>query len=49
MTVTPNEIETMKPVIDKAFGRVLTYGLRVGYYVFMVSEKEDFDEHCTKR
>ncbi|MEC5425252.1 hypothetical protein QGM71_17340 [Virgibacillus sp. C22-A2] len=40
MTITPNEIETMKEDIDKAFGNVLTFGLGLGYYAYMVSEKE---------
>lgn len=40
MTVTPNEIETMKDPIEAAHGKVLTLGLGLGYYAFMVSEKE---------
>ncbi len=28
MTITPNEIETMKEPVDQAFGNVLTFGLR---------------------
>lgn len=40
MTITPNEIETMKQPIQEAFGSVLTLGLGLGYYAFMVSEKE---------
>jgi len=43
MTVTPNEIETMKEPIEQAFGNVLTYGLGLGYYAYMVSEKENVD------
>lgn len=39
MTITPNEIETMKEAVDKAFGNVLTFGLGLGYYAYMVSEK----------
>lgn len=41
MTITPNEIETMKEPIEQAFGNVLTYGLGLGYYAYMVSEKEN--------
>lgn len=41
MLITPNEIETMKEAVDEAEGRVLTYGLGLGYYAYMVSEKED--------
>lgn len=40
MTITPNEIETMKEPIQKSSGHVLTYGLGLGYYAYMVSEKE---------
>lgn len=43
MTITPNEIETMKEAVDKAFGNVLAFGLGLGYYAYMVSEKEDVD------
>ena len=39
MTVTPNEIITMRPAIAVARGRVLVYGLGLGYYAFMVSQK----------
>ena len=40
MLITPNEIETMKSPIEKAFGDVATYGLGLGYFAFMASEKE---------
>lgn len=40
MTVTPNEIETMKEAVDQAFGNVLAFGLGLGYYAYMISEKE---------
>ena len=43
MTITPNEIETMKEPVDGAFGHVLTYGLGLGYYAYMVSEKENVE------
>ena len=43
MTITPNEIETMKEPVDGAFGNVLTYGLGLGYYAYMVSEKENVE------
>lgn len=43
MTVTPNEIETMKQPVEAAFGRVLTFGLGLGYYAYMVSEKDTVD------
>lgn len=40
MSITPNEIETMVQGIERANGKVLTYGLGLGYYAFMVSEKQ---------
>ena len=43
MTITPNEIETMKEAVEKAFGDVLTFGLGLGYYAYMVSEKDNVD------
>jgi hypothetical protein len=43
MSVTPNEIETMKPAIAQASGRVLTCGLGLGYYAYMVAEKPSVD------
>ncbi|WP_404330840.1 hypothetical protein [Mesobacillus maritimus] len=43
MTITPNEIETMKEPVEQAFGHVLTYGLGLGYYAYMVSEKANVE------
>ena len=43
MTVTPNEVETMRVPIAKSGGRVLTLGLGLGYYAFHVTEKEDVE------
>ena len=43
MTITPNEIETMKEPVDQAFGNVLTFGLGLGYYAYMVSEKNNVE------
>lgn len=40
MTITPNEIETMQPVVDVVEGKVITFGLGLGYFTYMVSEKE---------
>ncbi|MBQ2954207.1 MAG: hypothetical protein IJE07_11815 [Clostridia bacterium] len=34
MTVTPNEINTIQPVVRQSRGKVLTYGLGLGYYAF---------------
>ncbi|MFD2702654.1 hypothetical protein ACFSVM_19565 [Paenibacillus shunpengii] len=41
MTITPNEIETMKEPVEAAFGHVLTFGLGLGYYAYMVSIKDN--------
>lgn len=43
MTITPNEIETMREPVDQAFGHVLTFGLGLGYFAYMVSEKENVE------
>lgn len=43
MTITPNEINTMKESINKAHGKVLTFGLGLGYYQYMVSLKDDVE------
>ena len=40
MLITPNEIHTMRAPISGAHGKVLTYGLGLGYFAYMVSEKE---------
>ncbi len=34
MTVTPNEINTIQPAVARSHGKVLTYGLGLGYYAF---------------
>ena len=39
MSLNPNEIETMKPYINKARGNVLVLGLGMGYVPFMLSLK----------
>lgn len=39
MTVTPNEVNTMHKEIGRASGDVLTLGLGLGYYAYMVSLK----------
>lgn len=41
MNISPNEINTMQPSIDEAYGNVLVFGLGLGYYAFMVSLKKD--------
>lgn len=41
MSVTPNEINTMKKPVEEAFGNVCTIGLGLGYYTYMVSLKDN--------
>ena len=41
MTVTPNEISTIQPAVEKSRAKVLTYGLGLGYYAFHCLLKED--------
>ena len=41
MAIKPNEIETMKPHIEKMSGDVCVFGLGIGYFAYMVSEKKD--------
>ena len=43
MTITPNEVETMKEPIAKCHGRVLTLGLGLGYFAFHASEKAEVE------
>ena len=44
MTLTPVDMDTCTDAIAAAHGRVLTYGLGLGYYAYTVSEKEDVEE-----
>ncbi len=41
MSISPNEINTMKKDIEDAFGNVLTLGLGMGYYAYMVALKKE--------
>ncbi len=41
MTVTPNEIETMNSAVAAASGRVLTFGLGLGYFIWQAAEKAE--------
>ncbi len=41
MTLLPNEINSQKRYVKEAFGKVLTYGLGLGYYIFSVALKDD--------
>ena len=46
MSLNPNEIETMKPFINKAKGNVLVLGLGLGYVPYMMSLKDNV-KHIT--
>lgn len=46
MAIKPNEIETMQPVVDLVEGRVVTFGLGLGYFTYMASLKEEV-KHIT--
>lgn len=41
MSVTPNEIITMKEPVARSRGRVLTFGLGLGYFAYMAAMKEE--------
>lgn len=43
MLITPNEINTMKAPIAAAKGRVLTFGLGLGYYAFHATQKPEVE------
>lgn len=43
MSITPNEIETMKEAVERGFGKVLTFGLGLGYYAYMASQKNNVE------
>jgi len=41
MAIKPSEIESMQPAIDLVKGKVITFGLGLGYFAYMVSRKTD--------
>ncbi|MFA6829334.1 MAG: hypothetical protein WCR67_01310 [Bacilli bacterium] len=41
MSITPYEINTMKKAISNAHGKVITYGLGLGYFAFSVLNKPE--------
>ena len=43
MTVTPNEINTIQPAVRQSRGKVLTYGLGLGYYAFHCLLKDEVE------
>ncbi len=44
MSITPNEIITMQKSVEEARGKVLTFGLGLGYYAYMTSIKPNVDK-----
>ena len=43
MTLTPVDLDTCEKAIKAAHGKVVTFGLGLGYYAYMASEKEDVE------
>ena len=43
MTLTPVDLDTCEEAIEAARGKVVTFGLGLGYYAYMASKKEDVD------
>ena len=43
MTVTPNEINTIQPAVQESRGKVLAYGLGLGYYAFHCLLREEVE------
>jgi hypothetical protein len=43
MSNTPNEMLTIMPSIKRSFGKVITFGLGLGYYPFMCSLKDEVE------
>ena len=43
MTLTPVDLDTSDEAIERAHGKVITFGLGLGYYAYMVSEKESVE------
>ena len=41
MNITPNEIETMEKAVKEAKGKILVFGLGLGYFPYMALLKED--------
>lgn len=43
MTLTPVDLDTCESAINAAHGKVVTYGLGLGYYAYMVSRKPEVE------
>lgn len=44
MTLTPVDLDTCDEAIEKARGKVITFGLGLGYFTYRVSEKESVEQ-----
>lgn len=43
MTLTPVDLDTCEDAIERARGKVVTFGLGLGYFAYMASEKEEVE------
>lgn len=43
MTLTPVDLDTCREAIEEAHGHVVTFGLGLGYYAFMVAQKDEVE------
>lgn len=43
MTLMPNETVTTRPALERAHGRVLTFGLGLGYFAYMAARKPEVE------
>ena len=43
MTLTPVDLDTCEEAIEAAHGRVVTFGLGLGYYAYMASQKDEVE------
>ncbi|MBQ9071379.1 MAG: hypothetical protein IJY23_08555 [Clostridia bacterium] len=43
MTLTPVDLDTCEDAISSAFGKVVTFGLGLGYYAYMVARRPEVD------
>lgn len=43
MSITPNETWTILPSVERSFGKVITFGMGLGYYPFMCALKDDVE------
>lgn len=44
MTLTPVDLDTSEDAIERARGKVVTFGLGLGYFAYMASEKENVSQ-----